>query len=66
MALLDKLLRKSPARRIGVIINKVQRREGKGQYADIYIIRTGYDDIINAKMGEFTKLKRRHLEGVVR
>ena len=61
-----KLLKKTQDKRIGTIINKVQRREGKGQYADVYIIRTGHGDVVPAKLGQFTKLKHRHLERFTR
>ena len=59
-----KVLKKPVDKRTGVIINKVQRREDKSQYTDVYLIRTGHGDIVHAKLGQFTKLKRRHIDGV--
>lgn len=59
-----KLLKRSQDKRTGAIINIVQRREDKGCYVNIHVIRTGYGEIVHAKLGQFTKLKRRHLEGV--
>ncbi len=59
-----KVLKKPKARRTGSIINKVQSREGKGQYVDLYLIRTGYGDVIRARLGQFIRMKRRHIDGV--
>ncbi len=59
-----KVLKKPKDRRTGSIINKAQSREGKGQYVDIYLIRTGYGDFVRAKLGQFIRLKRRHVDGV--
>lgn len=56
-----KMLKRPQKKRIGTIINKAQRSEGKG-YIDIYVIRTDYDEVVRVKLGEFIKLKRRHLD----
>ena len=52
------------ARRTGAIINKVQRREGKGNYIDVYLIQTGYGDVVQAKRGQFIRAKCRHIDGM--
>ncbi len=58
------LLKKRKEKRIGTIINIFQRREAKDKYIEVFIIRTAYNDVVSAKLGQFRKLKRRHLEGV--
>lgn len=58
------LLKERQEKRIGTIINKVQRRQDKGDYVDYYLIRTAYGDLVHARLGQFTSIKRRHLEGL--
>lgn len=55
------VLRKRKPERIGTIINKVQRYVHGSEYETIYLVRTGFDDVVQCRLGQFIDARGRHL-----
>ena len=59
------VLRDRRAKRLGTIINRVQRCIASHEYETIYVIRTGFGDVVHARLGEFVQAYRRHIKDVM-
>ncbi len=53
------------AKRLGTIINRLERCVASHKYETIYVIRTGHGDLIHARLGQFAQAYYRHIEDVM-